>query len=51
MITTLVLAIVCAVREASLKTDFSNYLYATNIGAFGSAAFFGFLLAVIYGVS
>ena len=50
----LILAIVCAVKEGQIK-DNSNIIYLNkgliNIGAFGSAAFFGFLCSILYCVS
>lgn len=50
MISLLVLGIVCAVREANLKTDYAAYQYSTNGGAFAAASFFALLLSVILGV-
>lgn len=42
---TFVLAIVAAVRETDVKTNYSS---VANVGAFGSASFFGFLNTIIY---
>jgi len=54
VISTLILAIVCAVKEGQIK-EVPNLEYLNkgllNVGAFGSAAFFGFLLTIIYAVS
>lgn len=48
-----ILAIVCSVKEGAIKQA-PNLAYANegylNIGAFGSAAFFGFVLAIFYGI-
>lgn len=45
LIPTFVLAIVAAVRETDVKNSYSN---VANVGAFGSASFFGFLNTLIY---
>jgi len=47
-----ILAIVCAVKEGSLKSAANVYLIRgfVNVGAFGSAAFFGFALAIVYAI-
>ncbi len=50
MITMFILAIVCAVNEASLKNGMNMNTVYINVGAFGSASFFGFLLTILYGV-
>lgn len=49
LLPTFILAIVAAVRETQAK-NLNPPLDSINIGAFGSAAFFGFLCTVIYAV-
>jgi len=50
LLPTFILAIVAAVRETQAKSLSSPQSDSVNIGAFGSAAFFGFLCTVIYAV-
>lgn len=48
IIPTFVIAIVCAVREGSIKNENLALLNIVNKGAFASAAFFGFALSILY---